>query len=75
MYSLISAFYAAERTGNLPQEIQSLDLTSGQLQRIDAEVAGIPILWAADIIFTIRYKANSHGERWAYPGGALVDNI
>jgi hypothetical protein len=56
-------------------EISSLDLASGQLQRIDAEVAGIPILWAADIIFTIRYKANSHGERWGYPGGALVDNI
>jgi hypothetical protein len=32
-------------------------------------------LWAADIVFTIRYKANSHGERWVFPGGAVVDNI
>lgn len=56
-------------------EIASIDLASGALQRIDAEVPGIPILWAADIIFTIRYKANSHGERWAYPGGAWVDDI
>jgi hypothetical protein len=56
-------------------EIASIDLASGALQRIDAEVPGIPILWAADISFTIRYKANSHGERWASPGGAWVDNI
>jgi hypothetical protein len=56
-------------------EITSIDLTLGTLQRIDAEVPGIPILWAADIIFTIRYKANSHGERWLYPGGAWVDDI
>ncbi len=56
-------------------EIVSIDLASGSLQRIDAEVAGIPILWAADIAFTIRYKANSHGERWVYPGGAWVDDI
>jgi hypothetical protein len=56
-------------------EISSIDLASGNLQRIDAEVSGIPILWAADISFTIRYKANSHGERWVYPGGAWVDNI
>lgn len=56
-------------------EIVSIELTSGSLQRIDAEVSGIPILWAADIIFKIRYKANSHGERWVYPGGAWVDDI
>ncbi|MCT7969005.1 hypothetical protein NG799_22080 [Laspinema sp. D1] len=56
-------------------EIVSIDLASGSLHRIDAEVAGIPIIWAADITFTLRYKANSHGERWVYPGGAWVDNI
>jgi hypothetical protein len=33
-------------------EIASIDSVSGALQRIDAEVPGIPILWAADIIFT-----------------------
>ena len=35
----------------------------------------MPIIWVADIVFTIRYKANSHGERWVYPGGAWVDDI
>jgi hypothetical protein len=56
-------------------EITSVDLAFGSLQRIDTEVPGIPIIWAADIIFTLRYKANSHGERWGYPGGLVVDNI
>jgi hypothetical protein len=56
-------------------EITSVDLASGNLQRIDTEVAGIPILWAADIFYTMRYKANSHGERWTVPFGAVVDNI
>jgi hypothetical protein len=56
-------------------EITSFDLASGNLQKIDTGISGVPIIWAGDITFTIRYKANSHGERWAYPGGALIDNI
>jgi hypothetical protein len=56
-------------------EILTIDLVSGTIQRADFETPGIPIIWTADITFTLRYKANSHGERWAYPGGALVDNI
>jgi hypothetical protein len=56
-------------------EISSIDLASGTIQRFDPETPGIPIIWTAEITFTIRYKANSHGERWAYPGGAWVDNI
>lgn len=56
-------------------EITSFDLASGTIQKADFETPGIPIIWTADIAFTIRYKANSHGERWVYPGGAFVDNI
>jgi hypothetical protein len=56
-------------------EITSLDLASGAFQRFDAQVPGVSILWIGDIIFTIRYKANSHGERWTVPLGAVVDNI
>jgi hypothetical protein len=37
-------------------EITSVDLAFGSLQRIDVEVSGIPIIWAADIIFTLRYN-------------------
>lgn len=56
-------------------EIETINLTSGSLQRIDAQVPGIPILWAADIVFTIRYKATSQGERFIFPGDAFVDRL
>jgi hypothetical protein len=56
-------------------EIETVEFLSGSLQRIDAQFPGIPILWAADFVFNIRYKANSQAERWVYPGGAFVDRL
>jgi hypothetical protein len=56
-------------------QITSVDLSSGTIQKIDVGAPGIPIIWTAEITFSIRYSANTHGERWAYPGGAIVDNI
>jgi len=37
MYSLISAFYAAERTGNLPQEIKSFTAEDYEIDRVTEE--------------------------------------
>ncbi|MSP27675.1 MAG: hypothetical protein EXR80_04340 [Methylococcales bacterium] len=55
--------------------IVTTDFASGSIQKIDVGVSGIPVIWTADIIFNIRYEAKTHGERRAYPGDVLLDNI
>lgn len=56
-------------------QIETVEFVSGTIQRIDIQTPGVPIFWAANIIFSLRYVANSQGERWLYPSGSIVDRL
>jgi hypothetical protein len=65
------------RTGNKDKargsaEIETID-GFGLFETIP--IPGISNVWVADIVFTIRYKATSQGERFLFPGDAFVDRL